>query len=150
MSATAALLERLRADQGARVQFVRYVLIGGFVFVIDVGSFKVLYGRGVILSVATVVSYALAVSTHFTLNRLYNFRNFERSVLQQARTYAIVAGGCLLVQVAVVEAAVRLGHIDPTLAKALGVIVNIPLGFLGHRYLTFGDGIASAIRRMRA
>jgi putative flippase GtrA len=150
MSAPAALLQRLREDQGARVQFLRYVAIGGFVFLIDVGSFKLLFARGVILSIATVLSYLLAVATHFTLNRVYNFRNFERSVLQQARTYAVVAGFCLVVQLGVVEAGVRLLHLDPTLAKAAGVVVNIPLGFLGHRYLTFGHGIGATIRRMRA
>jgi putative flippase GtrA len=150
MSATAALLQRLRDDQGARLQFARYVAIGGFVFILDVGSFKVMYARGVVLAAATTLSYLLAVCTHFTLNRLYNFRNFDRALWRQARTYAVVAGLCLIVQLGVVEALFRLVHLDATLAKAAGVAVNIPLGFLGHRYLTFGHGIGGAIRRLRA
>jgi putative flippase GtrA len=150
MAAAAALVQRLREDQGARLQFVRYVAIGGFVFAIDVGSFKLMYAHGVVLAVATTLSYVLAVCTHFTLNRLYNFRNFDRTLWRQARTYAVVATFCWLVQLGVVEGLFRLVHLDATLAKAAGVIVNIPIGFLGHRYLTFGHGISGTIRRMRA
>jgi putative flippase GtrA len=150
VSATAALLQRLRHDQGARLQFLRYVAIGGFVFVLDVGSFKLMYARGVVLAVATTMSYLLAVATHFTLNRLYNFRNFNRTLWRQARTYAVVAALCWVVQLGVVESLFRILHIDATVAKAVGVIVNIPLGFIGHRYLTFGHGIGATIRRMRA
>lgn len=150
MSAPAALLQRLRDDQGARLQFVRYVAIGGFVFILDVGSFKLMYAHGVVLAVATTLSYVLAVCTHFTLNRAYNFRNFDRALWRQVRTYAVVATFCWIVQLGVVEGLFRLFHVDATLAKAVGVIVNIPIGFLGHRYLTFGDGIGNTIRRMRA
>ena len=150
MSAAAALLQRLRDDQGARLQFARYVAIGGFVFVIDVGSFKLMYSRGVVLAVATTLSYLLAVATHFTLNRTYTFRNFDRALWRQVRTYAVVATVCWVVQLGVVEGLFRVAHVDATLAKAIGVIVNIPLGFVGHRYLTFGHGIGGAIRKLRA
>jgi putative flippase GtrA len=150
MSAAEAFVSRLRHHQGARLQFARYLAIGGFVFILDVGSFKLLYARGVVLSAATALSYLLAVTTHFTLNRLYNFRNFDRSLYRQARTYAVVAAFCGVIQLGLVEGLFRLLHMDATAAKAIGVIVNIPIGFLGHRYLTFGHGIGGAIRKLRA
>jgi len=34
----------------------------------------------------------------------------------------------------------------PLVGKLIAVAVNIPLGFLGHRYLTFGTGIKGALR----
>ena len=99
---------------------------------------------------ATALSYLLAVATHFTLNRFLNFRNFERSMLQQVRTYIVIAAACLGIQEAVVIGCVQLAHLPPLLAKVAGVLINIPIGFFGHRYLTFGGGIAGAIRRLRA
>jgi hypothetical protein len=35
----------------------------------------------------------------------------------------------------------------PIYAKMLGILVALPLGYFGHRYLTFGPGIDATIRR---
>jgi putative flippase GtrA len=150
MQSLSTLLARLCNDRQTQLLLARYLLIGGFVFCLDVGSFQALVRAGLFRPLATTLSFLLAVSTHFTLNRFVNFRRFERSVLDQARTYAVVAGVSLLLQIAIVEAGVRLLGLPPIVAKIIAVAINIPIGFLGHRYLTFGEGIAVAVRRLRA
>lgn len=128
----------------------RYLAIGAFVFCVDVGSFQAFVRAGLFLPVATTTSFLLATVTHFTLNRFLNFRNFERSIIQQARTYVVVAGVALLIQNAAVLTGVYVFHLLPLLSKIIGIAINIPIGFLGHRYLTFGDGIAGTLRRYRS
>ena len=151
------LLRRIRDDRRTQALFARYVLIGGFVFCLDVGSFHVFDRSGLFrgfgqfaITLATATSYLLAVVTHFTLNRYLNFRNFDRTIVQQAGTYVVIAALCGAIQLAVVNAGVYWAGLPHDAAKVLAVALNVPIGFLGHRYLTFGHGILGAIRRIRA
>jgi putative flippase GtrA len=43
-------------------------------------------------------------------------------------------------------------HLNPLVAKLIAVAINFPLGFIGHRTLTFGsglDGVFAALGRPR-
>ena len=148
MPALTELFGRLRNDRRTQLLFGRYLLIGGFVFCLDIGSFQALIKAGTFRPLATTLSYLLAIATHFTLNRFLNFRRFERSVVQQGGTYLVIAGFSLLLSIAIVEAGVRLLGLPSLAAKIIAVAVNVPVGFLGHRYLTFGAGIGVVVRRL--
>ncbi|HTA38150.1 MAG TPA: hypothetical protein VK760_03700, partial [Candidatus Acidoferrales bacterium] len=50
-----------------------------------------------------------------------------------------------LTTLGIVKGAVLLG-VPPLGGKLLAIAFNLPLGFFGHRHLTFGRGIASAVR----
>lgn len=150
MPALTELLSRLRNDRRTQLLFSRYILIGGFVFCLDIGSFLTLIKAGTFRPLATTLSYLLAIAAHFTLNRFLNFRRFERSVMQQAGTYLIIVGFSLTLSIAIIETGVRLLGLPPLAAKLIAVAVNFPVGFLGHRYLTFGTGIGVAVRRLWA
>jgi len=130
--------------------FGRYLTIGALVFCVEIAAFGVFVKAGLVLPAATSFSFLIATSTHFTLNRFFNFRNFDRTMLQQARTYVVIAGVALIIQNAVVLAGVHLLGLTPVAAKIVGIALNIPLGFLGHRYLTFGAGIVAVVRRYQA
>ena len=150
MRAPASLLRRLRDDRRTQVLFARYLAIGAFVFCVDAGSFQIFVRAGLLLPVATTTSFLLAIAAHFTLNRFLNFRNFERTIVEQARTYVMVAAAALLIQNVAVLVGVYAFHLMPLVAKVVGIAINVPIGFLGHRYLTFGDGIAGTLRRYRS
>ncbi len=126
-------------------QLAAYLIIGGLVFCIDIGTFQLIYMKSGNAALAATIAFALAVSVHFSLNRSFNFRNFDRAMHRQARTYAVIAGLSWLVTLAIVELGIHAG-LSALVAKIVAVIVNIPAGFLAHRYLTFGNGIAATIR----
>lgn len=138
-----ASFERLIHSRSSRAQFVRYLIIGATVFAIDVGSFQALLRIGVLLSFATALSYVVGISTHFTLNRYWNFRAFERSLGGQARTYFVIALSQLPLTIAIVEAGVHFARLTPIEAKVVAIAINVPLSFAAHKYLTFGPGIRS-------
>ena len=131
------------------LSFLRYLFIGGLVFVIDFGMFRLLLLNQVYRPSAVTIAYLVGVCSHFILNRFFNFRNFERSIGSQLRTYLIVALGCWFVTIIVIEASVRGVGLSPLAAKVFAIAINIPIGFLGHRYLTFGSGIRGTLRRWR-
>lgn len=145
-SKAARLIHWTRAE---RYRILRYLLIGGVVFGIDLGCFTLALRSRLPLPVATSVAYLIGVSTHFTLNRWFNFRNFDRSVASHARTYATVVAVEWVVTVAVVQLAVTIGRCTPIVGRIVAVLVDLPLGYTAHRYVTFAGGIAPLLRHIR-
>ncbi len=141
-----SMLGKLVHSRNAFAQFARYVIIGSTVFCIDVGSFQLMVQSRTFLWIAVIVSYLLGVGVHFSLNRYWNFRAFERTFVQQARTYVIIAAGQLLTTLAIVEAGVHVANLSPLDAKVLAVFINVPLFFMAHRSMTFGPGIRGRLR----
>jgi putative flippase GtrA len=143
-----SMLQRLIHSPAAVAQFARYLIIGSTVFLIDVGSFQLLVREHTLLVVAVVISYVLGISTHFALNRYWNFRVFERSMARQARTYLVIALAQLPITIAIVEAGVHYAKLPPLEAKVLAVLINVPLSFVAHKYLTFGAGIRQTFKEI--
>jgi putative flippase GtrA len=143
-----SLLQRLIHSPSAAAQFVRYLIIGSTVFLIDVGSFQLLFRDHVLLIVAVIISYVLGISTHFALNKYWNFRVFERPMARQARTYLVVALSQLPITIAIVEAGVHYAKLPPIEAKILAILINVPLSFAAHKYLTFGPGIRETFKEI--
>lgn len=135
----------IKVRRATLLQFGRYILIGALVFVIDTGSFAFEIKHHAALFLATTLSYVLGVISHFTLNRLVNFRNFDRTWQEQARTYGAIVFCQYLLTLAIVTGGVALG-LQPLAAKIVAIAANIPVGFLAHRYLTFGPGIIAVAR----
>lgn len=124
-------------------QFCIYLTIGAVVFAIDVGTFQLTVNAHLLLPIGATLSYLIAVATHFTLNRWLNFRNFERDVYAQARTYAAIVFIQYILTLAIIEAGVHLINLSPLAAKIVAIAVNIPVGFIAHRNLTFAGGIGA-------
>jgi putative flippase GtrA len=128
---------------------LRYLLIGGIVFVVDVGAFQLFLLTHLYVPLATTLSYGLAVVAHFTLNKFFNFKNFERSTLRQFRTYLLVVAVCWLITMLVIQIGINQLGLTPLQAKLIAVIVNIPIGFICHKYLTFGTGVRTKLRQLQ-
>lgn len=128
------------------IQLGRYIVIGLIVTAIDTTSFAFQMKHHAALIIAATLSYILGVISHFTLNRLVNFRNFDRSWQQQGRTYAAIVLCQYLLMLAFVSTGVAIG-LPPLWAKLVAIAVLFPITFLAHRYLTFGAGIGAVGRR---
>ena len=139
------LAQRFYAETSWPFQLARYASIGGFVTCIDVGSFALFLRAGWPLLAVITASWALAVVTHFSLNKYVNFRAHNRPTHHQAATYAVVVGTTWFTTAAIVKAAVALGA-PPLVGKAVAIAFNVPIGFFGHRHLTFGHGIHAALK----
>ena len=127
--------------------FSRYIGIGGLVFILYIGVFQLLIIGHIYRPLATTIAYVLAVTCQFILNKFLNFKNFERSTARQLKTYIVVVTFCWFVTVLVIEACVRWLRVPPVGGQLIAIAVNIPLGFVGNVYLTFGGGIRATLRR---
>jgi len=144
------LVNTIRHDALARRQFLTYVAIGGLTQVVDIGLFVMLMRLHALVELAASVSIAVATVVHFSLNKYCNFRNHHRPLTQQIGTYLALGALSMALQVCLISLLTRLLFVSPLLAKIIALVLNFPLGFLGHRYLTFGAGIRGAYVLWRA
>lgn len=96
---------------------------------------------------AFTASYVLAVAAQFLMNRYWNFRAFDRAIHHQAATYLVVTALNYAIMIAVEEIGVQILHVGPVLAYIISIPVNLPVGYLANRFLTFGPGILAVFRR---
>lgn len=142
------MLRAFLQDPVVRRQFATYLVIGGTVFCIDVTTFSVCVARHMFLPLASTTAFFTGTTTHFLLNRYANFRRFDRAIHDQARTFAFIIFVQWLITLALISALVAHG-VFPTLARIIAIAVNLPLGFVANRYLTFGVGIVPRMLRYR-
>ncbi|MBV8155969.1 MAG: GtrA family protein [Candidatus Eremiobacteraeota bacterium] len=136
---------RFYAEKSWPFQLARYLSIGGIVTCLDFGSFALLLRAGWPLLGVITGSWVVAIVSHFALNKYVNFRAHDRPAHHQATTYGVVALVVWLTTTGIVKGAVALGA-PALLGKCVAIAFNIPIGFLGHRYLTFGRGIVATLR----
>lgn len=128
------------------IQAAKYYTVGAAAVVIDVGLFQALVVARVPPTVAAGTSYALAAAMHFLVNRYWTFRATHRLITLQARTYLVIVGTAWVITVVTVGALTSIWHIAPFFAKLVSLAITLPLGFFGHKYLTYAGGIRAAFR----
>jgi putative flippase GtrA len=77
---------------GPRV--LRFLLAGGFVAVVNLGTGAVLLAAGLPVQAAVGIAYAMSICVHFTLQRTFVFAGeggFALTLSQQLRRYAAMA-----------------------------------------------------------
>jgi putative flippase GtrA len=141
-----ALARVLATDRKLQIQFFTYAGIGLTVQIIDVSLFQFFVWKKTIVEVAVSIAGSVALLVHFSLNKYVNFRNHDRTVARQFGTYLAVGVVWWIITISIVSTLTRWFGIVPLYAKFAAVAVNFPLGFVAHRYLTFGQGIQGTIR----
>jgi len=120
------------------LQLVRFSLVGGVGFVINVAVYALLvHGAGVHYLVANVGAWLVAVSNNFVLNRLWTFdARHGRAHLQAARflTVSVMAEALSLL---LLTAFVQGAGLEKVLAQALAVACATPLNFIGNKLWSF-------------
>ena len=129
--------------------FFTYAAIGCVVFFVDILSYRMSLLLGARLYLAVTIAFVLALCVHFTLNKFVNFKNFDRAIHQQLRTYGVLVAFNYCLTLGTVELGVHWG-LSPLMAKIVSVGLVFPIGFLSQRHLTFGAGIGATARQLRA
>lgn len=138
--------ERARRSR-LRRELLSYAAIGALSVTLDVLIFRQLIGAALTPELAAIGGGAVSMVVHFTLNKYFTFRKHDRPAHEQLGTYCAVVGVWWVVTLTVVALLTRGLGVPPIAAKLVAVAINFPLGFAGQRYLTFGAGIAAALRR---
>ncbi len=135
-----SLLKRSASGTSNPEYFVRYVSVGAVVVTVDVACFQALVLLRVALPLTTTIAFALATVAHYLLNKIWTFRVAGAPHGYQLTAYVTVLFASFVITQLVVETSVLAFHLVPIAAKIAALFVQLPVSFLGHRYLTFGSG----------
>jgi dolichol-phosphate mannosyltransferase len=120
------------------VQLLKFALVGGSGYLINLGVFAVLAGNvGAYHAVAAVGAFCVAVTNNFLWNRHWTFDSSEGPASFQAARFFAVSIAALGINLVVLEAIVANHATGELTAQAIAVAVAMPFNFLGNKLWTF-------------
>ncbi|HTB70498.1 MAG TPA: GtrA family protein [Solirubrobacteraceae bacterium] len=140
---TVRLRPHMRLVHGLRkpanwLQLVRFGLVGGAGFVVNVAVYALLvHAAGVEYRVASVVAWLVAVLNNFVLNRHWTFDAREGRAHHQAARFLLVSLAAEIVSLLLLTLFVESAHLAKVPAQALAVAASMPFNFLGNKLWTF-------------
>jgi putative flippase GtrA len=120
------------------VQLLKFGLVGGSGYLINLGVFAVLVGNlGVHHVLAAVGAFCVAVTNNFLWNRHWTFGPGNGSAGFQAARFFAVSLASLGLNLVVLQALVSSQAVGDLTAQAIAVAVAMPFNFLGNKLWTF-------------
>jgi len=119
-------------------QFILYFMIGSVAALIDftlVFVFTSILGIYYLLSV--VLSYPVAVSVHFTLNKKFNFKDTSKKVVKQFILFVSITLSSVVLTLIIMYFLVEFLGIWYLIAKAIAMVIVVFYTFNMNRVFTF-------------
>ena len=118
-------------------QLAQFCVVGAIGFAINLAVYRTLVHNGVEFLVAAVCSFLVAVTSNYTLNRYWTFRDHRGHIgIQGMRFFAVslvALGANLLLLELIVGAAGR----EKVLGQAIAIVLVTPLNFVGNKLWSF-------------
>lgn len=118
------------------VQLAKFCVVGAIGYAINLAVYASLIHGGVHYLVAATVSFLVAVTSNYTWNRLWTFRDRRGGVAAQGVRFFAVAVASLLANLLVLHVLVRLGA-GKLSGQAIAIVLVTPLNFLGNKLWSF-------------
>ena len=119
------------------LQLLKFGLVGGSGYLINLAVFALLSGFGVHHIAAAVGAFAVAVSNNFFWNRHWTFGPGESPAHFQAARFFAVSLLSLGINIIVLEALLAGEVVGELTAQAIAVAVAMPFNFVFNRIWTF-------------
>jgi putative flippase GtrA len=126
------------------VQLFKFGLVGASGYVINLVVFTLLvHVEGIHHIVAAVLSFCVAVTSNFILNRVWTFRARTGHAGFQAARFFTVSVGALGVNLIVLYGLVDLANAPAVASQAIAIAIAMPFNFIGNKLWTFGTDAGS-------
>ena len=119
------------------VQLLKFGIVGGLGYLINLAVFAVLTGLGVHHTIAAVGAFAVAVSNNFLWNRYWTFGPGEGPAHFQAARFFAVSLASLGLNIAILELLISNQVTGELTAQAIAVAAAMPFNFIGNKLWTF-------------
>jgi putative flippase GtrA len=129
------------------LQLVRFGLVGGIGFVVNVAVYALLvHGAGLDYRAASVAAWLVAVLNNFVWNRHWTFDAGEGRAHHQAVRFLLVSLVAEAVSLLLLTVFVEAANLPKVPAQALAVAASMPFNFIGNKLWTFrSDAEADAV-----
>jgi putative flippase GtrA len=120
------------------VQLLKFGLVGGSGYLINLAVFAVLAGSLDVHHVAAAIgAFAVAVTNNFLWNRHWTFGPGDGPAHFQAARFFAVSLASLALNIAVLQVLLSTGATGELTAQAIAVAAAMPFNFVGNRLWTF-------------
>jgi putative flippase GtrA len=119
------------------VQLLKFGIVGGSGYLINLAVFALLDGLGLEHSLAAIGAFCVAVTNNFILNRYWTFGPGEGLARMQAARFLLVSLASLGLNLAALELLITGIGMGDLAAQAIAVALAMPFNFLGNRLWTF-------------
>jgi putative flippase GtrA len=120
------------------VQLVKFGIVGGSGYLINLAVFAVLTGNlGVHHVIAAIGAFCVAITNNFLWNRYWTFGPGKGTASFQAARFLVVSVVSLVINLAALEVLVGGAGMGDLPAQAIAVAIAMPFNFLGNKLWTF-------------
>ena len=131
--------KRLRAALRARrnwEQLAKFCVVGAIGYGINLGVYAELLHAGLHFLLSATCSFLVAVTSNYTWNRLWTFRDRRAGVAAQGMRFLIVSLGSLGTNLLVLDALITVGA-GKLVGQAIAIVLVTPLNFIGNKLWSF-------------
>jgi len=115
----------------------KFCVVGAVGYVINLAVYDALLHARVHYLVAATCSFLVAVTSNYTWNRLWTFREHRGHVGIQGMRFFVVSLVALGANLAVLHLLIRYGGLDKLSAQAVAIVLVTPLNFVGNKLWSF-------------
>ncbi|HEY2543520.1 MAG TPA: GtrA family protein [Gaiellaceae bacterium] len=117
-------------------QLFKFCVVGAIGYAINLGVYDVLLRSGLHYLVAATGSFLVAVTSNYTWNRLWTFRDRRRGVAAQGMRFFVVSLASLGANLVVLNLLVSAGT-TKFVGQAIAIVLVTPLNFVGNKLWSF-------------
>jgi putative flippase GtrA len=126
----------LRSGRNWR-QLAKFCVVGAIGYVINLAVYDAVLHQGVHYLAAATCSFLVAVTSNYTLNRHWTFRDQRAGVATQGMRFFLVSLASLGANLVVLHVLIRYGGVEKFYANAIAIVVVTPLNFVGNKLWSF-------------
>ena len=123
-------------------QPIKFLLVGGGGYLVNLGAFTLLYAIGVRYGLAAIVAYAISNALMYLGNRYFTFGLGHDGFWSAYLRYVLVGGVVAGLNVLILAFLVEIVGLHPTLGLALSLLIVTPVAFVLNKRWTFRLGLA--------
>lgn len=132
---SSSLVAALRARRNWE-QLAKFCAVGAVGYGINLAVYAVLLHAGLHYLVAATLSFLVAVTSNYTWNRLWTFREHRRGVAVQGMRFLVVSLASLGANLLVLRVLIAFGG-GKFVAQAIAIVLVTPLNFVGNKLWSF-------------
>jgi putative flippase GtrA len=118
-------------------QLGKFCVVGAVGYLINLAVYDALLHAGLHYLLAATCSFLVAVTSNYTWNRLWTFREHRGHVGIQGMRFFLVSLAALGANLVVLHLLVVYGGLGRLLAQAIAIVVVTPLNFVGNKLWSF-------------
>lgn len=118
-------------------QLGKFCVVGAVGYLINLAVYDVLLHAGFHYLLAATCSFLVAVTSNYTWNRLWTFREHRGHVGIQGLRFFVVSLAALGANLLILHLLVADGGLDKLPAQAVAIVVVTPLNFVGNKLWSF-------------